>query len=105
MFEQHQKSKNMIYVGDFDSVPNNVEILPEHYHKINPRHFPNTAFPSVFYTNNMCIVDCFDHDEIYCCHNNVIKNMSEHPKYKTLKEEWSPGALWSFIGVEWVLNN
>lgn len=102
LFPFQEKSKNKIYVGSFNSIPEYVDILPIHYHEIDPKDFPNTGFPSIFYTNNPCIVDCFEPDEVHCCYNGIIKKLSEHPECNKWKEEMSAGEMWSLFGVQWV---
>lgn len=91
-----------VYVGDFNSAPKDVNILPDEFHRIHPRDFKNTKFPEYFFTNNPCVVDRFEADEVYCCHNGNIKQLSEHKDFTKWEKEFNTGEFWSMVGETWV---
>jgi hypothetical protein len=95
---------NIVYVGDFDSVPTGVDILPEKFHKINPKEFPKTVFPKEFYTNNVDVVSaCEKTHEIIGCHDGKIQPLKSCPQYKKWADEMNMGEFWSFVGVGWII--
>jgi hypothetical protein len=91
-----------VYVGDFNSAPKDVNILPDEFHKIHPRDFKKTKFPEVFFTNNPCVVDCFLASSVYCCHNGRIKQLSEHENFQRWNGEFISGEFWTMVGEDWV---
>ena len=91
-----------VYVGDFNSAPKDVNVLSDEFHRIHPRDFKNTKFPEYFFTNNPCVVDCFEANEVFCCYNGNIKQLSEHKDFKKWEKEFNAGEFWSMVGETWV---
>jgi hypothetical protein len=101
--EESMKPIGAVFVGPFTHKPHYVEELGPALRTIHPREaIVLRSMQRAFWTNNPYFVDVFEYEEVFVCHLNRFKKLSEHPDAERFRAEMKAGEFWSMVGEEWV---
>ncbi len=90
-----------VYIGEWKHRPEGIDRYKQFDH-VHPRHFVEVPVSSDGWTNNPYIVDLFNPECVYVCSSKGVRCLTECPRWKVWKEEFSTGEFWSFVGENWI---